>query len=153
MSVTSFAPYLMRSSQFVSEAIAIVVNPAMIAGVRRLVCTESSAQARKRFESELIPMAPVGVSDAAAWARDRVDALFGVCFSDDAWHSMLPTGVPVVLIKESAIEGRMQVQDALKRVHVAAVSDALSSGVVVPEGVLADYQIYIEAMSADREVY
>jgi hypothetical protein len=47
----------------------------------------------------------------------------------------------------------MQVQDALKRVHVAAVSDALSSGVVVPEGVLADYQIYIEAMSADREVY
>lgn len=152
MSDTALAPHQMRSSDFVSEAIAIVVNPTMIGGTKRLVCTESSAEARKRFERELAPLAPDAVLDTASWARERVESLFDVCFSDDAWHSMLPSGTPVVLIKEAAIDGRMQVQDALRRIHVAAVSEAISSGAVVPDGVLADYRVFIEAMSAEREV-
>jgi len=153
MSHAALAPHQMRSSEFVSEAIAIVVNPTMIGGAKRLVCTESSAPARSRFERELAPLAPSAVTDAASWARDRVEALFDVCFSDDAWHSMLPGGTPVVLIKEAAIDGRMQVQDALRRIHVTAVSQALSSGVVVPDGVLADCRVFMESMSAEREVF
>lgn len=146
-------PHQMRSAEFVNDAIAIVVNPAMVGGSKRLVSVESSADAVRRFERDLVPMAPRGIADPLAWAKERLDALFTVCFSDDAWHSVLPTGTPVVLIKEAAIDGRMDVADALRRVHVSAVSDALSSGQTVPDGVLDDYRVFMEAITADREVH
>lgn len=148
----TIATHHMRSSEFISSAIAILVNPTMVGGTKRLVCTPGSAEARLRFERELLPLAPRVTADSQVWARERVEALFDVCFSDDAWHSVLPSGTPVVLIKEASIDGRMQVQDALRRIHVSAVSQALSSGIEVPPGVLDDCRVFMEAMSAEREV-
>lgn len=142
----------MRCNDFIHEAIAIVVNPTMVGGAKRLVCVESSVEALRRFERSLEPLAPLGISNPAAWAVDRVDSLLQICFSDDAWHSALPGGAPVVLIKESALNGQGDVSFALQRVHVGAVTQALVDGEPVPEVVLGDYRQFIAAMSADREV-
>lgn len=151
MNEKNVPPYKMRSADFVSSAITLVVNPAMVGGDRRLVCTEAAEPDRVRVEQELKPFAPYPTSDAAVWARDRVDALLAVPFQEDAWFAPLPSGATLVLLKERSIEGRMEVPDALRRIHVAEVARALSSGLEVPAAVVDDYRVFIESVSSQRE--
>ena len=141
--------HAMRSEEFVQSAIAIVVNPTMVGGTKRLAAVDESRPACDRFAQELMEFAPRG--ETPAWASSRIDGLFSVCFADDAWLSSMPNGTPVVLIKQTAIDGRMDLNDALRRLHVKEVSRALSDGEPVPAAVLDDYRNIVESMTAVRE--
>jgi len=142
----------MRSEEFLRRAIIIIVNPTMVGGSKRLMSTAGSEPSCEIVRREIASVAPRSVSDAQDWARWRFDELLAECFVDDAWHSALPSGAPLVLVKEGAIEGRMDIQEALRRVHMKEISRALSDGEDVPSSVLDDYRALIEAMATEREV-
>lgn len=143
--------HAMRSEDFVARAIAILVNPAMVGGAKRLCAVDDSQDAVDRLAEEFMAYAPKGAN--LDWARGRVEDLFASPFSDDVWHSRLPHGTPVVLIKYAAIDGRMDVREALRRLHVKEISRALSEGLAVPQSVLDDYRSIVESMTATREVH
>jgi hypothetical protein len=144
--------HAMRSDEFLRRAIAILVNPTMVGGTKRLTAVDESRSACDRFELELISSAPRHERDTGSWAKGRIDALFSVCFADDVWHSSTPSGTPLVLIKQTAIDGRMDLDEALRRIHVKEITRALTEGVSVPSAVLDDYRILLESMTATREV-
>lgn len=145
------AVHAMRSDEFVRSAIAIVVNPMMSGGTKRLSVADESQDALTRLQQEIAALAPQNVDNVFDWARGRIDALLAVCFADDVWYAPMPDGLPVVLVKESAIEGNMGISDVLRRVHVHEVSRALTEGVNVPGPVLDDYRVLVEAMTTERE--
>jgi len=142
--------FAMRSEEFLRSAIAILVNPTMVGGTKRLAAVDESRTACDRFAQELMMFAPAG--ETHGWASARMENLLSVCFADDVWHSCMPNGTPIVLIKQSAIEGRMELHDALRRLHVKEISRALTEGETVPSAVLDDYRNIVESMSAVREV-
>ena len=150
---TSAGPgvHVMRSDEFVRSAIAIVVNPMMSGGTKRLSVAEDSQDALIRLQQEIASMAPQHVDNVFDWAKDRIDSLLAVCFADDVWYAPMPDGVASVLVKESAIEANMGISDVLRRVHVHEVSRALTEGVNVPGPVLDDYRVLVEAMTAERQ--
>lgn len=90
--------------------------------------------------------------DSDAWAKQRFDDLLGDQFGDDAWHSVLPSGAPLVLVKGDVIERGMNLSDALRRVHMGEVSRALENGELVPTFVLDDYRTRVDQMFTEREV-
>lgn len=143
--------HAMRSDEFVRSAIAIVVNPMMSGGTKRLSVTEESQDALMRLQREVAAHAPASVDNVFDWAKGRVEDLLAVCFPDDVWYAPMPDGLPVVLVKESAIESSMAISDVLRRVHVHEVSRALTEGAVVPASVLDDYRVLVEAMTAERQ--
>lgn len=144
--------HAMRADEFVRSAVAIVVNPAMVSGAKRLVSAAGSEAACESVRREIQPLAPPTAADPVEWAHSRFNELLADCFADDAWISLLPSGRPIVLIKGAAIDGRMDLQEALRRVHVQEVANAITEGLEVPQSVLDDYRRYVQSMT-DREVH
>jgi hypothetical protein len=97
-------------------------------------------------------LAPSHAADA--WARESLARLFERSFGDDVWHSCLPGGRPVVIIKQSALDNLgLNLEDALKRVHLTEVASALRGGQKVPAGVVEEYKVNLESINADRDLY
>lgn len=141
--------HLMTSSEYVSRAIAICVHPTMVGSSVHLDCAGDRDQvALSRLHAELREFVPHNVADSLAWATEKVSKIFETSFKDDVWHSSLPSGLPVVLLKQASLDERkMGIEEALKRIHLSQVTLALQDGLDVPSSVINEYKMTINAMS------
>lgn len=143
--------YTMPLSRYLRETIAISVYPEMRAGRISLTCADEQAhEALAALLERACKFAPP-LTDAQAWARSKVDALFANNFLDDVWYSQAPGLPPVLFVKKSVIEGVMSLEEAMRWTHQALVSDALRDGLPVPAAVYAEYRAMFESHNFDRE--
>lgn len=138
----------MRCAEFVRLALCIEVVPSMRGGRKCLVPAESSGETYAKLLHEMEQLAPRTVTAADHWAVQQVEALFQINFADDVWHTITPTGLPVVLVKQHAIQGRLTNEDVLRRVHIDQITHALTHGLTVSAPVLEDYRMQVDAITA-----
>jgi len=143
--------YAMTASRYVRDTIAISVYPQMRAGRMSLMCADEQAHAALAvLVDRARRMAPVS-ADAQAYASAKVDALFANNFNDDVWYSQAPGLPPVLFIKKTAIDGVMNLDEAVRCTHLALVSDALREGLHVPADVCAEYRALFDSSKFERE--
>lgn len=150
--MTEPADYKMTTPEFVTRAVAILVNPIQFNGVVRLVCSDTQPHnALKRLETAFFDAhTMLNVQhDQKAWSEICIDKLLMKTFQDDMLCISMPDQTPVVLIKESSIE-KITVQQALEKAHASSVLLAIKDGKDVPKNVV-DYMLERENRSADTE--
>jgi hypothetical protein len=138
----------MRCADFVRLALCIEVVPSMRGGRKCLVPADSSGETYARLLLEIAQLAPPTVTAVDHWAAEQVEALLQINFADDVWHTVTPTGLPVVLVKQNAMQGRLSTEDVLRRVHIDQITHALTQGITVTAPVLEDYRMQVDAISA-----
>lgn len=130
--------YKMTTAEYVSKAIAILVNPVLQQGSVRLVCADTQPhEALNRLERAFFDThAMLGLTnEPEGWAKNSINKLLEKTFPQDMLCISMPNKTPVVLIKETAVE-KMTVEQALEKAHASSVLAAIKEGLVVPRNVL-----------------
>ena len=128
----------MSASEFVAASFVVPVRPkASPSSVARLeVPTEHQGRMDAIRKDASASMRAMGTNDLSA---QLVTACLDMTLKDDLWHSRLPSGKVVILVKEDVFS-QLAEKDIAEQVHRREIDAAVMRGESVPAETISYYR-------------